>query len=197
MCIDFTFSDKGVLMKESSTKSVIGATKKVAPPEDFSKRVKSVRSKLGMTQEQMAVALGITKGYVWSIEKGEKRPSQKVVSKLDALELPSTSSASTPRTLLKAAREAKGMTQKDLARATGYGIGYIQALEDAGARLSEKFAEKVASVLGLEKEDLMRGSDQVPSLGVGEGTVGSISNVVTTDGIKAKNIPLISMAQAG
>jgi len=150
-----------------------------------------------MTQEQMAVALGITKGYVWSIEKGEKRPSQKVVSKLDALELPSTSSASTPRTLLKAAREAKGMTQKDLARATGYGIGYIQALEDAGARLSEKFAEKVASVLGLEKEDLMRGSDQVPSLGVGEGTVGSISNVVTTDGIKAKNIPLISMAQAG
>lgn len=89
------------------------------------------------------------------------------------------------------------MTQKDLARATGYGIGYIQALEDTGARLSEKFAQKVAEVLEIEAEDLMRGSDQVPSLGIGEGTVGSTPNIITTDGIKARNIPLISMAQAG
>jgi len=185
-------------MKKSSTKSVVSAMKKVNPIENFSERVKSVRSKLGLTQEQMAVALGITKGYVWSIEKGEKRPSQKVVSKLDELESHSEPVAfSSPRSLLKATREAKGMSQKDLARATGYGIGYIQALEDAGARLSEKFARKVAEVLDIQPEDLMRGSDQVPSLGVGEGTVGSIPNVITTDGIKARNIPLISMAQAG
>ncbi len=158
---------------------------------------------MGLTQEQMAVLLGITKGYVWSIEKGEKVPSKKVVSKLESLEKEShrvqesaNAAGISARSLFSLARENKKMSVKDLAQATGYGVGYIQALE-GGARLSEKFARVVAPVLGVEAEDLMAGSDHPPITGETAGAVGAKPNVNVIGDISVRYVPLISWSQAG
>lgn len=191
------FSDKGLPMEENRTQ--LG--KQHGKSSDLSENqqiVRAVRNRMGLKQREFAELLKISPDYVSMVERGAKEPSERLTKLIALIEAKTKpSSDQLPSTPLKAARESKGLTVKELASATGYGIGYIQALEDNGARISEKFAEKVAAVLGIDKEDLMRGSDQVPSLGIGEGVVGSTPNIITTDGIKARNIPLISMAQAG
>lgn len=183
-------------MSETTTKSQLRQQKSASLSKN-QQLVYTVRLTLGETQVEMADRLQISASYLSMIERGVKEPSSRLVATVTRIAQDTAQSASSPRALLKSAREAKEMSQKDLAKATGYGVGYIQALEDTGARISEKFAEKAATVLGIEKEDLMGGSDQVPVIGIGLGTMGATPNVKTTDGIKARNIPLISMAQAG
>ena len=43
-------------------------------------RINEVRKALGLTQEKFADRLGLTRNFVWMIEKGERVPSDRTVS---------------------------------------------------------------------------------------------------------------------
>ncbi len=46
---------------------------------------REVRTALGLTQKQVAEAVGVSANYVWMIEKGENEPSPALQEKFDAL----------------------------------------------------------------------------------------------------------------
>ena len=102
----------------------------------------------------------------------------------------------TPRDLLKKRREELGISLEEMAQRTRFKVVYIRDVEDANVRPNEKFLRKAAKILDLDAEVLMAGSDHPQLTGDGR-TFGAEAGVATTDNINAKNIPLISMAQAG
>ena len=62
---------------------VTSQSKKVA------KRLKELREKKKITQEELALEAGINRAYVGYIERGERNPSTEVISKLArALKIP-------------------------------------------------------------------------------------------------------------
>lgn len=103
------------------------------------------------------------------------------------------------RNPLRRARERAGLSIKQLAQATGYAIGVLQAVEQ-GARASEKMIEAICAALpGVTKEELMDGSDSPLLLqedGM-EGTYGAKPQLQLPSGVKARYVPLLSWAQAG
>lgn len=51
-------------------------TKHVQPEgEVFGRRLRELRQKYGVTQEQLSVATGLTEGYISNMERGQKVPS--------------------------------------------------------------------------------------------------------------------------
>ncbi len=110
-----------------------------------------------------------------------------------------TESHGTPRERLKAAREQAGMSIAQLAKATGYQIGVLQSLEDNGARISEKCAAKLASVLPVSADELLSGGDslRVYSEDGSHGIIGQRPNLTLHGDIRARYVPLLSFAQAG
>lgn len=107
-------------------------------------------------------------------------------------------SDSSPRALLKRKREEMKLTIEDLAKLSKVPAAYIRQIEAGDVQGSnEKQLRKLAAALKLEPEALMGGADLPPSLGPGHRAFGASPDVATTDNIKPRNIPLISMAQAG
>lgn len=53
---------------------------------NFSSRLKDLRWKLKLTQDEMAVRLQCSGNYVWMLEKGNKEPSAKIVARVEELE---------------------------------------------------------------------------------------------------------------
>jgi SOS-response transcriptional repressor LexA len=101
------------------------------------------------------------------------------------------------RAKLKAAREAKGMTPKQLAEAVGYSLGVYQNIEDGRSSMGEKMARKIAKVLDIDVEDLTNGSDHMIDRGPTSGTFGAVPDIGLPPGMTAKYVPLISLAQCG
>jgi SOS-response transcriptional repressor LexA len=101
------------------------------------------------------------------------------------------------RANLKEAREAKGMSIKELCKATGYSELIYKGIEEGSSNMSRKMAERVAKVLDMDVDDLLNGSDHPPSKGVHHGTVGETPNIQLPPGQKARYVPLLSMAQCG
>lgn len=101
------------------------------------------------------------------------------------------------RQKLKAARESKGISQATLAKQTGYSLGVYQNIEEGRSAMSRKQAAKVAEVLGISIHDLIDGADEPPSRSVPFGTFGETPDIVLPKGMKAKFVPLLSMAQCG
>lgn len=98
---------------------------------------------------------------------------------------------------LKTAREAKKMSQKDLAKAVGYSLGVYQGIEEGSSRMGRKQAEKLAKVLDIEVEELIDGSDHPPEQGAMYGSFGEIPAIRVPQGMKVKYVPLLSMAECG
>ncbi len=101
------------------------------------------------------------------------------------------------RGVLFRAREAKGLSQKELAKAVGYSLSVYQGIEEGTSSMSRKQAEKVAKVLEVDVEDLLDGSDHPPENGAHFGTFGETPEIQMPPGQRAKFVPLISMAQCG
>lgn len=145
--------------------------------------------------------MGFTRSYISQIEAGVKQPGPKFLRELARWESSQEGSqVSNPRTLIKIARERAGLSQAELARKIGYEIGVVQAVEDSGARITEKMVDAICKVLPLEKEDLLAGSDHPPITSEEPGlwrTVGQKPNVMLPKGMTARVIPLVSWAQAG
>lgn len=55
---------------------------------------------------------------------------------------------------LKELRQQKGMTQEDLAKATGLSVSFIRAIEQATHAPSFDSLEKLAKALAIEVKDL-------------------------------------------
>ena len=51
--------------------------------EDYSKRIREAREKLGMTQDELAKKLMERKTVISKIERGEMRPDEKLIKKLE------------------------------------------------------------------------------------------------------------------
>lgn len=43
-------------------------------------RISNIRKALGLTQEKFAARIGLTRNFVWMIEKGERVPSDRTIS---------------------------------------------------------------------------------------------------------------------
>lgn len=106
----------------------------------------------------------------------------------------------TPRAKLKRAREAAGLTIAQLAKKIGYQIGVLQAIEDSSARMNERLAHKLVEVLPtLTLEDLLDGSETPPIIDESgmTGTVGAAPRIILPAGMRARYVPLLSLAQCG
>lgn len=182
--------------------------------------------KNGLNQTQLAAQLVIDSSYVSRILKGERiNLSQRVLGRLEELERRGATSQSMTqsqdihrpraepeepiwprgsyshggaRLRLRSAREQAKISREKLAQLTGYSVGVIQAMEDTGARISEKMAEKLAEhIPGLEKRDLLDGSDYPSMVAESSGTVGATPSIRTPSDVVARYVPLISWAQCG
>jgi transcriptional regulator with XRE-family HTH domain len=169
----------------------------------ISDRLLNLRHKLGLSQQKLADHLGVTRNWITILEGDANRePSKALLLRLRDLEEEVERGGflgGDPRRLMKAARERKGMTLKDLAKATGYSVGVLQALEEANGRGSERQLEKIADVLGISIDDLMEGAEPklIHEAGL-TGTLGARPNIVAGPGVKnIRYVPLISFAQAG
>ncbi|MFZ2279524.1 MAG: XRE family transcriptional regulator [Prosthecobacter sp.] len=101
------------------------------------------------------------------------------------------------RATLKSAREAKGISQAELAKAIGYKdpSTYIN-IEEGRSQMGEKMIKKAAKILGLDESDLMS-SEHPVDRNPDKGTFGAIPEINLPPGMTAKYVPLLSLAQCG
>lgn len=104
-----------------------------------------------------------------------------------------------PRGTLKRAREKAGLSYLDLGRRIGRDAGYLRALEDGHAPISEATAELLSRALDLSKGDLIEGSDlpRVMDDSGTHGTYGAKPSVHLPPGMSGRFVPILSNAQAG
>jgi transcriptional regulator with XRE-family HTH domain len=130
---------------------------------------------------------------------GQKLPIQSVIT--GHLEEPAAAyQLGGGRAKLKAARLAAGLNQAQLAKAVGYSVGTYQEIEDGRSQMGEKMAAKVARVLGVDVDDLTNGSDHPPERGATNGSFGTAPELRMgpgMEGVRAKMVPLLSLAQCG
>jgi len=153
-----------------------------------------------MTQTQLGKELGVSSNYVGMIESGRMvDPDTSLYKLFTILESRAQQQDSeTPRSSLKSAREKAGLSQRQLAKKIGRDIGYVQAMEDGSARISEGTAQRVAEELpSLSKDELMSGSDHPRIIGGVRGAVGTKPDIDCAPDLIARYVPLISWAQAG
>lgn len=144
--------------------------------------------------------MGFTRSYISQLEADAKEPGPRFVRELERLENETKRQSifSGARALLRSARESAGLSVADLAKKIGREIGYIQALEAGNARLTESTADLLCNALpGLDKDELMAGSDLPPVIGSKDGTYGLKPDIELEKGLEAKYVPLISWTQAG
>lgn len=181
--------------------------------ENISERIAAYRQKHGLSQPQMGDLLGVTGKYVSMLERGVKEVSEKsslvrllkVMEEKDVEQIHAPSTYDEPATYgarfsLKQAREAKGLSVKELAGKVGYSVSTYQDIEEGHAQMGEKMAHKVASALGLDVSILMNGADEPPSRSIPFGTFGAVPDIGRGPGMEKANIryiPLLSWAQCG
>ncbi len=154
---------------------------------------------MGLSQEAFAKQLGVSRNYVSMIEGG-REPSAAILRLLDIIEEQRNAGNSGPRSQLRLAREARGLSVAELAKLVGYSVATYQEIENGRSQMGEKMVAKVAKVLGLSKEELMDGGDHPPERGVERGTFGTVPELRMGPGMeksRVKFVPLLSMAQCG
>ena len=61
---------------------------------------------------------------------------------------------------IRSARLKCGMTQARLAADSGYALSYVATVEREPRLLSDRMAERLAQVLGVQPEDLLAGAER-------------------------------------
>lgn len=59
--------------------------------QNFSNPILTARTEAGKTQAEFAEILGISRNYLWMLESGRKPITPKMLAKINALDVPSTS----------------------------------------------------------------------------------------------------------
>lgn len=122
--------------------------------------IAAMREVRGMTQAQLADAVGMSKTQISNYETGKQNPSPKALEKLllalnctvEELESKTIMSA-TPSAITKA-RLAKGMTQTQLAEASGIPQYTISRYELNIFRIPDESVVKIAKALDVPVESL-------------------------------------------
>jgi SOS-response transcriptional repressor LexA len=70
-------------------------------------------------------------------------------------------------------------------------------IEEGRSQMGEKMAIKAANILGIDVEELMRGSDHLVDRSPSGGTFGAIPDIHLPPGMTAKFVPLLSLAECG
>lgn len=161
---------------------------------------------MGLSQDAFAKQLGVSRNYVSMLENG-REPSAALLKLIDRLEhehvFPTTlkerpAEYNGPRSKLKMLREKKGYTLPQFAKALGYSdAGTYREIEEGGSSMGEKMAARAAKLLGVAVDELTNGSDHPPSRNGPIGTFGAMPEIQLPPGMKAKYVPLLSMAQCG
>lgn len=160
---------------------------------------------MNLTQEQIAHRLGVSRNYVWMLEKGTKEGGHSLLYKLKRLEIeagvaPVPMDYGGARTALRSAREGAGISLSDLSKRTKIPIYTLQNLENGSAHIKEDSARKIAKVIPtLNYDDLLAGSE-VPVIldeSAATGTLGAVPDLQLPPGVTAKFVPKLSYAQAG
>lgn len=184
--------------------------------------MKALRERLGVTQEALAQRMGFSRNYVSMVEKG-RNPGPRFIKQLALLEISSglrpvpnseqageqrsprlTDPEAMPRyggrARIKAAREAAGLSVKELAKRLGAQISYVQGIEDGRTPADERFLRKLVKALPeLELDDLMHQSESASVIDPSgtTGTVGATVPIFFPPGTRARFVPRLSFAQAG
>jgi transcriptional regulator with XRE-family HTH domain len=171
-------------------------------------RVRALRERLGITQAELAKRMGFVRNYISLVENG-REPSHRFNSALQLLEqtpephiahspsiLREEPFQATPRGRVKTRRKELGLSLEELAKRTGYQRSALRNIEEGHTRASEKLLRQLAKHLDLPLEELMGGSDYPHISGAGH-TFAAEPKIITPPGITARNIPLLSWAQAG
>lgn len=167
------------------------------PQLSFADKVLVLRRGMGLNQAGFAKVLGISRVYLSQIELG-REPSKLLKEHFERIETSWNAERNHgARSKLKQAREAKGLSQKELAKAVGYSIAIYQDIEDGRSGMGEKMAKKIAKILEIDVSELMDGSDEIPSRNGAHGTFGAVPEIGLPPGMTAKYVPLLSMAQCG
>jgi len=105
-----------------------------------------------------------------------------------------------PRAKIRRAREARKLTIAQLARLVHYPVVVLDQLENGQRGASEKLLKAIAREMPeLSLEELMGGSESLPILSDdgAEATYGAEPAINLPPGMKGRNVPLLSYAQAG
>ncbi|AKX94641.1 transcriptional regulator [Moorella thermoacetica] len=116
-------------------------------------RIRLLRERAGKNLNTLAEAAGISVSYLSEIERGNVYPAIDTLKKITAaLEVPLSSVIGTGGSLghkLRQAREERGLTQAELARAAGVSAGLIGQIEQGKVQPSLKTLERVGAVLDI------------------------------------------------
>lgn len=176
----------------------------------FAQRVLILRRDMKLSQSAFAEKLRIGRSWMSQLEKGEE-PSPMLRSLFERIEQDWQRQHQSPavreepgvyltgaRARLRDAREAKGMTPEQLAKAIGYSdAGMYRNIEEGRSQMGEKMAIKAAKILGIDVSELMAGSDHLIDRSPSGGTFGAVPDIRLPPGMTAKFVPLLSLAECG
>lgn len=179
-----------------------------------------------MNQEEFAAAMGYkSRDIISRVERGEQEPTDRFVQQLDMLDREVSLKMQNPpqyaesefaeslrvkepeyhfagpREAVRAAREARGWTRKDLAERAHVMVKVIQGIEEGTSGTSERVIRRICDAMPeLDSEQLMSGSDTpiIEDESRVTGTFGAEPKVqLIGDVPKPKYIPVVGWAQAG
>jgi transcriptional regulator with XRE-family HTH domain len=130
-------------------------------------KIRALRDKKGLTLEELGSQLSLSVTYLSELELGERTPSIQTLQKISrffnvpvSLFLHTEGKLLTTGKKIKLTREAKGITQKQLAGTADVSPGLIAQLETGKVQPSLKTIERIAKALSvstcyliLEQED--------------------------------------------
>ena len=118
------------------------------------KDIRERRKNSGLTQEQLAELLGISRGHLNYIEKGTRKPTEELLQKLDSF-LGSyeadaiVEEAELPESGIRERREYDGLTQEQLAELVGISREHLNKIEQGMRKPSEELAQRIDYFLDL------------------------------------------------
>jgi transcriptional regulator with XRE-family HTH domain len=167
----------------------------------FANRVSNFRQARGWTQERLAHEMGISRNYICMIEGG-RVPKQSIIKLFESLENApvypgSARSGGAAGHPVRDARQAAGLTIKELAQATHYKIGLLQAIEDGRERVTEQMAAALLRALpALDHEELLSQRAADPPLSGSASPQRGRTQTSAPRELAARSVPLLTWAQA-
>jgi len=122
-------------------------------PLKLGEKIRLVREEKGLKLEEAAQKIGISTSYLSEIERGNVNPSIEILKEIaNTFEVSLNiflGKETSLGTKIRKIREAQGMTQSGLAKASGVSPGLIGQIEQGRIRPSLKTLEKISHALGV------------------------------------------------
>lgn len=117
--------------------------------------MKSLRQEVGITQEQLAEIVGVSRQTVSYLEKGEYNPSLKIAHDIARYFEKSIDDIFTYEPVITIKRKQFNLTQEQLASLIGIDVEDLKKLENEDYTGSMELINKIAKQLNCEIEDLI------------------------------------------